>query len=140
MQVSRLKNAKFVWAHRRNNTNHDLNQFSSSYSVQVRGDYHEGIFVHKFGNLVAAFALSASGSAVFADNIDENNFVAQTSLAASIYDTNSWQRLLAIGNGSEPTVWKAACCKVCRKGKACGNSCISRSYTCRKGRGCACDG
>ena len=31
------------------------------------------------------------------------------------------------------------CCKVCRKGKACGNSCIRASYTCRKGRGCACD-
>ena len=36
--------------------------------------------------------------------------------------------------------FKAACCKVCRKGKACGNSCISRSYACRKGAGCACDG
>lgn len=34
----------------------------------------------------------------------------------------------------------AACCKKCRKGKACGNSCINRSYTCTKGRGCACDG
>jgi hypothetical protein len=31
------------------------------------------------------------------------------------------------------------CCKICRKGQACGNSCVSRSYTCRKGRGCACD-
>ena len=31
------------------------------------------------------------------------------------------------------------CCKVCRKGKACGNSCIRASYTCHKGRGCACD-
>ena len=31
------------------------------------------------------------------------------------------------------------CCKVCSKGQACGNSCISRSYTCRKGRGCACN-
>ena len=31
------------------------------------------------------------------------------------------------------------CCKICSKGKACGNSCISRRYTCRKGRGCACD-
>ncbi|MEC8880235.1 MAG: hypothetical protein VYC49_08810 [Pseudomonadota bacterium] len=29
---------------------------------------------------------------------------------------------------------------VCRKGKACGNSCISRSYTCTKPPGCACDG
>ena len=31
------------------------------------------------------------------------------------------------------------CCKMCRKGKACGNSCISRTYTCRKPLGCACD-
>ncbi len=33
----------------------------------------------------------------------------------------------------------AACCKICSKGKACGNSCISRSYTCHKPPGCACD-
>lgn len=32
------------------------------------------------------------------------------------------------------------CCKVCTTGKACGNSCISRSYTCHKAPGCACDG
>lgn len=31
------------------------------------------------------------------------------------------------------------CCKICSKGKACGNSCISRSKRCHKGRGCACD-
>ncbi|SLN63975.1 hypothetical protein ROA7450_03366 [Roseovarius albus] len=37
-------------------------------------------------------------------------------------------------------IWDAACCKVCRKGKACGNSCIKRTYTCHKGKGCACDG
>jgi hypothetical protein len=33
-----------------------------------------------------------------------------------------------------------ACCKVCRAGKACGDSCISRDKTCHKGKGCACDG
>lgn len=33
----------------------------------------------------------------------------------------------------------AACCKVCTTGKACGNSCISRSYTCHKAPGCACN-
>jgi len=33
-----------------------------------------------------------------------------------------------------------ACCKTCSKGKACGDSCISRGKTCHKGRGCACDG
>ncbi len=33
-----------------------------------------------------------------------------------------------------------ACCKICRKGQPCGNSCISRKYTCRKPPGCACAG
>lgn len=32
------------------------------------------------------------------------------------------------------------CCKVCRKGKACGNSCIARHLTCHQPPGCACDG
>jgi endonuclease YncB( thermonuclease family) len=33
----------------------------------------------------------------------------------------------------------AACCMICRKGKACGDSCISRKKTCHKPPGCACD-
>lgn len=33
-----------------------------------------------------------------------------------------------------------ACCKTCSKGKACGDSCISRAKQCHKGKGCACDG
>jgi len=32
-----------------------------------------------------------------------------------------------------------ACCKVCTTGKACGNSCISASYTCHQPPGCACN-
>src|SRR5437879_1263285 len=32
-----------------------------------------------------------------------------------------------------------SCCKICSKGKACGNSCISRAYTCHQPPGCACD-
>lgn len=32
-----------------------------------------------------------------------------------------------------------ACCKMCRKGKACGNSCISRAKTCSRPVGCACN-
>ena len=40
---------------------------------------------------------------------------------------------------SSPTP-KTTCCKVCTKGKACGDSCISRSYTCHKSAGCACNG
>lgn len=33
-----------------------------------------------------------------------------------------------------------SCCRVCTSGQACGNSCISSSYTCRQPPGCACDG
>jgi hypothetical protein len=42
---------------------------------------------------------------------------------------------------AETAVLSAAstCCKVCRKGKACGDSCIAREKICRKGPGCACD-
>ena len=32
------------------------------------------------------------------------------------------------------------CCNVRSLGKPCGDACISRSDTCRAGRGCACDG
>ncbi|MEZ4218987.1 MAG: thermonuclease family protein [Myxococcota bacterium] len=31
-----------------------------------------------------------------------------------------------------------SCCRVCRTGQPCGDSCISWSKTCRRGRGCAC--
>lgn len=33
-----------------------------------------------------------------------------------------------------------SCCRVCRTGRACGNSCINRNYTCRQPPGCACNG
>jgi hypothetical protein len=34
----------------------------------------------------------------------------------------------------------ATCCKVCHKGKACGDTCIARDRACHVGAGCACDG
>lgn len=43
------------------------------------------------------------------------------------------------GTHEPPTITAAACCKICSKGKACGNSCIARNKTCHKGPGCACD-
>ncbi len=33
-----------------------------------------------------------------------------------------------------------SCCKVCRSGKACGDTCIAANRTCRVGPGCACNG
>ena len=39
------------------------------------------------------------------------------------------------------TAWaQQGCCKVCSKGKACGNSCIAKDRKCTKGKGCACNG
>lgn len=31
-----------------------------------------------------------------------------------------------------------ACCKHCKAGKPCGDSCIARDRECHKGKGCAC--
>ncbi len=41
--------------------------------------------------------------------------------------------------GDSPTDAKS-CCKVCKTGKACGDTCIDKSATCRVGQGCACNG
>jgi hypothetical protein len=38
------------------------------------------------------------------------------------------------------SAYAASCCKTCSAGKACGDSCISRSKSCHKGKGCACNG
>jgi hypothetical protein len=34
----------------------------------------------------------------------------------------------------------SGCCRVCKEGKACGDSCIAKNRTCSKGAGCACNG
>lgn len=48
---------------------------------------------------------------------------------------------VTIGDKLRPeVVLPAACCKICRKGKACGDSCISKPKACHKGPGCACNG
>lgn len=39
-----------------------------------------------------------------------------------------------------PTNSPRSCCRICSTGKACGDSCISRSNTCHVGPGCACNG
>lgn len=36
--------------------------------------------------------------------------------------------------------FRMGCCKICGKGKACGDSCIARNKTCHKPAGCACNG
>lgn len=53
------------------------------------------------------------------------------SLAASVSVT-------ALAVSIAPTTPTRTCCRVCTTGKACGDSCISRTFTCRQGVGCAC--
>lgn len=47
--------------------------------------------------------------------------------------------LTACGDGGIPT-GGSTCCRVCRTGKPCGDSCIARNRTCRTRGGCACAG
>lgn len=48
----------------------------------------------------------------------------------------------AVGSGAPMcgTAYAQACCKICKAGKACGDSCISRDKNCHQPPGCACDG
>ncbi len=73
--------------------------------------------------MAVLLGLLAGGSAVAKDG------------TATVLSPSERVRML----GSHPVV-SQGCCKVCRKGKACGDSCISRSKSCRAGQGCACDG
>jgi hypothetical protein len=41
---------------------------------------------------------------------------------------------------ASPAPPRPVCCKICTKGKACGNSCININYTCHQPPGCACNG
>ncbi len=59
----------------------------------------------------------------------------QGSLAGQFFGSKAEARR-SIDGASAPAAH--TCCKICKKGKPCGNSCIARNKTCRKGPGCAC--
>lgn len=42
------------------------------------------------------------------------------------------------GKAKKHKVYCDDCCRVCRNSKPCGDGCISLSYTCHSGEGCAC--
>lgn len=48
--------------------------------------------------------------------------------------------LLAVGPiSADPCVAAGTCCKICTKGKACGDTCIAANKKCHQPKGCACD-
>ena len=91
-------------------------------------------------SIFLSLAVLATGTASQAQSVDPSTSASPPliSTAPDFSPPNIWSLILEIHGGA--TVLLAACCKTCQKGKACGDSCISRSYTCRKGFGCACDG
>ncbi len=60
-------------------------------------------------------------------------------LAACLALGASVPNLAACSDGGGPT-GGSGCCRVCRTGKPCGDSCIARDKTCNKAGGCACSG
>jgi hypothetical protein len=59
--------------------------------------------------------------------------------------TTNWMRSSALPSDNQllrmlkaPNNLDAECCKVCTKGKPCGDTCISQDKTCNVGPGCAC--
>lgn len=118
-----------------------MGQFNAARSMQFIGDsFSGGETMRKFLNILAVFAVIGVGDIAVAADLNHSMSDLQESTNPAAYTAATWERLRALGMDTETTIWNAACCKTCRKGKACGNSCISRSKTCRKGRGCACDG
>lgn len=57
-------------------------------------------------------------------------------LADQTFETKE-DALKALGTDQQQTQ-PQQCCRVCKKGKPCGNSCIAVSKTCRQPPGCAC--
>jgi hypothetical protein len=47
---------------------------------------------------------------------------------------------VSLVGAASPACAGGTCCKVCKKGKACGDSCIAADAHCKKGKGCACNG
>jgi len=94
----------------------------------------------KLVRILAMLALVWIGAIASASASD---WLAENSATVSAGDTGM-QCLIGQPDGNVAS-WNgdlsdAACCKICTTGKACGDSCINRSYNCTKGAGCACDG
>lgn len=48
--------------------------------------------------------------------------------------------LIAPVTSASPLCAEGMCCKTCKAGKPCGDSCIAKDKACDKPKGCACQG
>jgi hypothetical protein len=94
----------------------------------------------KHGFLIALLAFGISTPIAWADGVE---FEGAPRSGFSAYQAADRDAInLLIRSDGKPTLVRYAeeCCKICTKGKACGNSCINRNYQCHQPPGCACDG
>lgn len=74
--------------------------------------------------------------------LEDGSFTVTTGIAGHPRDSVSPRHVSPRDSSRDTAVARQparACCRICRRGKACGNSCISRSYQCHRPPGCACD-
>jgi len=94
--------------------------------------------------LVIIFSTSLYATEISSEKINNPNQI-ELYTPSNLTDSDTSYNFLEIFNTesseSETNLEQARpCCKICRKGKACGDSCISKKYICHKPPGCACDG
>jgi competence protein ComEC len=81
------------------------------------------------------------GSVLILANTD-GSFVVTTDRAdrVGVIEFRPFVQDTAVGAVAAPAqAAPQSCCRICTRGKACGNSCIRRDYQCRQPPGCACD-
>jgi hypothetical protein len=78
---------------------------------------------------------------LFAGPAVHSNRSTAASQGANFIQILESSRSARVHDSSDPSSQASGeCCKICTRGKACGNTCISRDDICRVGPGCACDG
>jgi hypothetical protein len=92
--------------------------------------------------IAAALAMTALAMAAQSDTPISGDSQANSiaSIHRAPYVENQTPAALGFSKSSTAITNAFACCKICTVGKACGNTCISRSDICHIGPGCACDG
>jgi hypothetical protein len=87
-----------------------------------------------------AFLIAVATVLFSASAVDFNSAAAtdQVDNLGQILNLSRAERVHPLSDQARAT--SGQCCKICHKGKACGDTCISRDDTCHVGQGCACDG
>ena len=90
--------------------------------------------------LAAEFSWTAGTTITTPTNCDYNDCSATgtfTNAGTAANQITGVSCTLTTSTASTPDA--CSCCKVCSAGKACGDSCINKAYTCHQPKGCACN-